>query len=126
MKGNDLIVTSGDVIYASKSCEVNTEAETIETAESAQWRTYLAGRKGWTVSVSYLVASTKWRSDLLRVGQKVKISLYERSGSTPLGGYAIITKCNITATRGNLAQGSLVFLGTGELEEQEGEKGSFS
>ena len=120
MKGNDLIINAGSVIYASKTCDISTDVDTKETASptSATWRTYLAGRKGWTVSVGYLVADTKWSDDLLRVGQTVTLQFKKRGDSVAtMSGTAIVTQCRITATRGNLAQGSFTFLGTGELSK---------
>lgn len=120
MKGNDLIITAGSVIYASKTCDVATDVDTKETASptSATWRTYLAGRKGWTVSVGYLVADNKWSDDLLHVGQTVTLQFKNRGDSTAsMSGTAIVTQCRVTATRGNLAQGSFTFLGTGELSK---------
>lgn len=118
MKGNDLIITSGSVIYASKSCDIDTDADTIEVSSptSGKWREYLAGRCGWNVSTAYLVGDAKWRDDLLRVGQKVTLRFKNRGEDATMTGDAIITKCHITATRGNLAQGSFSFLGTGPLE----------
>lgn len=119
MKGNDLIVAAGIIIYASKSCEITTEAETIETAspDSATYRTYITGRKGWTVSTSYLVGENKWRSDLLRIGTNLTLRFRNRDEDTIMEGDAILTKCSITATRGNLTQGSFSFLGTGPLRQ---------
>lgn len=119
MKGNDLLVTSGNLIYAAKSCDVSVEGEVIETAspDSATWRTYIAGRKGWNVTCSYLVSASKFDADMLAVGSVVTVSFRARGidDDPRLRGSAIVSKCNITGTRGNLAQGSIVLIGTGAL-----------
>ena len=60
--GNDLIIISSDsgmksVVAASKSCTINVGSESIEVASptTGDWKEFIAGRKSWSVSCSWLV-----------------------------------------------------------------------
>jgi hypothetical protein len=57
-------------------------------------------------------------NNLLRVGETYEISFAPQSGATGIGvtGYAILKTCRITATLGNLIQGSFQFVGVGALD----------
>lgn len=117
--GNTLLVYMGDsVIAGTKSNEIQCGCETIEVSSPAQgqWRSFIAGRKDWSVNVSYLVAAASDVEDnILTVGQTYTLNMYDRTGWLTLSGQAICTTCRITATRGNLISGSFVFKGTGAL-----------
>lgn len=120
MKGNDLILTdSGGNLYASKSCELKVQGEYIEiaTAGTADWREYIAGRKDWNITTSYLVSDNKIKSDASMVGQTLSVKIGRRDGqdSELLHGSAIVSEWHTTATRGNLVQGSFMLKGTGPL-----------
>ena len=119
---NILIYKDGSVIAATKSNEMQTSCDTIEISSSSQgvWRQYLIGRKDWSVTTNFLVpaASNVW--DLLRAGESCTVAFYARNGATLtkiLEGSAFITNVKITATRGNLAQGSFSFKGNGPLND---------
>ena len=76
MNGNDLILmANGVAIAASKSCSVNTQSDEIEVSSPAdgEWKTFLAGRKEWTVSCDYLVTHGSI-SSVLAVGAIVSLS----------------------------------------------------
>lgn len=119
--GNDILIYRGTTLIAgTRSNEITTNAETIEvsSASNGQWKTYIAGRKDWGVTVNYLVPAVTNVSDLLNVGTSYTISVRTRSGSTVtsrLSGTAILKTCKITATKGNLIQGSFQFAGSGPL-----------
>lgn len=122
-KGNDLIVLiDGHPLAASKSCSIDVSAETKEVAlaGAGTFKSYIAGRKSWTVTTSHLVGDGTRMADLLaRVGQVFGITWRMRDdteGSDRMGGKAICTQCKITATRGNLIQGSFTWKGTGAIE----------
>ena len=119
MTGNDIIIMKGGTaIAAAKSADVQTKADTIEvaSASSGAWKDRIAGRKDWSVSVGYLVTSDTGLSDLLTVGTTYTLVICGRgTGATSLTGSAILTTCKITATRGNLVQGSFQFDGCGSL-----------
>ena len=119
VNGNTLIIMrGGNVIAGTKSNEIECGCETIEisSATAGQWRKYIAGRKEWSVSVNYLVPETESvEDDILTVGQTYTLNVYDRLGWLILSGQAICTSCRITATKGNLIQGSFSFKGTGAL-----------
>lgn len=118
LQGNDLLIlnSSGTALIAgAKSCEINMDCETIETSSptSGTARTYIAGRTDWSISVGYLVTSPL--TDLPLVGTTVSVRVKLRDGNSYLSGSAIFQTCRITATRGNLAQGTFQLRGTGPL-----------
>lgn len=121
MNGNDIIFyKNGTAIAGAKSGEISTSAGTIEVASatSGQWREFITGRKEWSLSCGYLITANEDVRNLLVVGTTCAIKVKGRGAadSTGVSGSAIITKCAITATRGNLVQGSFQFQGAGELE----------
>lgn len=106
------------IVAAARTCEVSIQADIIETATptSGTFRTFIAGRKDWSVSVGYLVASEDGAGVLLNVGDTVHIRILYTAADVWLHGYAIIQQCHVTANIGSLAQGSFVFKGSGPLE----------
>jgi hypothetical protein len=117
--GKDIIISEGNpavAIASAKSCQIVRQADTVEKSSptSAQAREFEAGRTGWSVIITCFVLNVK--AQLMRVGQTYVLTMGVRGSSTDkLTGTAICTECNITGTVGNLAQGSLRFLGSGEL-----------
>lgn len=124
MTGKDIIVvlSQGGTALAStaiKSQDIQTEADVIEKASSSQqsWREYIAGRKGWSVTLSYLVLTSDKILDLLKVGQTFSVTMKETNDNTnKVTGNAILKAVKQTASVGNLAQGSWQLQGTGALE----------
>ena len=119
-QGNDLIIMAdGIALASSKSCSVTVKADTIETASptDGDYVTYIADRKSWSVSTTHLVAAdTTVRSLLETVGKTVCLTFAMRDNpADSLTGAAICTQCKITATRGNLMQGSFSWKGSGPL-----------
>lgn len=122
MNGNNIIIgtmsgTTFTPIAATKSNEMQTDCETIEISSPSvgDWRTYMAGRKSWSVQVSFLVTSASNIRQLLSVGTSYTIVMRDRNNTSSVSGSAIMTTCKISATRGNLVTGSFVFKGTGAL-----------
>ena len=122
MNGNNIIIgtmsgTTFTPIAATKSNEIQTDCETIEISSPSvgDWRTYMAGRKSWSVQVSFLVTTASNIRQLLSVGTSYTIVMRDRSNTSSVTGTAIMTTCKISATRGNLVTGSFVFKGTGAL-----------
>lgn len=117
--GNTLLVYMGDSLIAgTKSNEIQCGCETIEVSSPSQgqWRSFIAGRKDWSVNVSYLVtAVSDVENNILTVGQTYTLNMYDRTGWLILTGQAICTTCKITATIRNLITGSFVFKGNGAL-----------
>ena len=120
INGNNIIVLSGGTAIAgTKSDELQVECETIEIASSTDqgWTHYLAGRKSWSLTVGWLLLATTDVRKALTVGSTVTIKFKGRNATDANGlqGSAIIRTCKITAVKGNLAQGSFQFVGTGPL-----------
>ena len=120
INGNNIIVLSGGkAIAGTKSDELQVECDTIEIASSTDqgWTHYLAGRKSWSLTVGWLLLATTDVRKALTVGSTVTIKFNGRNDTDAngLSGSAIIRTCKITAVKGNLAQGSFQFVGTGPL-----------
>ena len=118
MNGNNILVlTGGTVIAGTKTNEVQTECETTEISSPSvgDWRSYMAGRKSWSIQVSFLLSAASNIRQLLNVGTTYTLVIRDRNNTSSVTGTAILNTCKITATRGNLVQGSFSFLGTGAL-----------
>jgi len=123
MTGKDiiLVLSQGGTALAStaiKSQDIQTEADVLEKASSSQqsWREYIAGRKGWSVTLSYLVLTSDKILDLLKVGQTFSVTMMRIGDNTnKVTGCAILKAVKQTASVGNLAQGSWQLQGTGAL-----------
>lgn len=123
MTGKDiiLVLSQGGTALAStaiKSQDIQTEADVLEKASSSQqsWREYIAGRKGWSVTLSYLVLTSDKILDLLKVGQTFSVTMKKVDDNTnKVTGNAILKAVKQTASVGNLAQGSWQLQGTGAL-----------
>ena len=116
---NILIYRNGTAIAGTVSNEIQSGAELIEISSptSGQWKEYIAGRKNWSINVSYLVLAYNGVRDLLNVGTTYTLKFRGRNSSDATGvqGTAILKSCKITATKGNIVQGSFHFTGTGTL-----------
>jgi predicted secreted protein len=117
--GKNIILTSsttGVAFAMAKSCDLDVRCGTIEVSsyEAGAWEHAIADKKSWSVHLSHLVGNIK--SNAQMVGQTVNITLsvVGVSGDT-LSGSAIIEEWKVTATKGNLAQGSFSLRGTGAL-----------
>ena len=118
--GNNIIVfMNGQAIAGTKSDEIQVGSETIEIASATDqgWTHYLAGRKSWSLTVGWLVLANTDVRKVLLAGSVVTIKIKGRgeSDSSGVSGSAILKTVKITATRGNLAQGSFAFVGNGPL-----------
>lgn len=103
------------IIAGAKSCEISVDGEQIEISSpgDGQWRNYLAGRKGWQVSVGYLLSAGTFPTEAAMVNTTVTVVVSD--GTTMMQGQAIVKSWKATGNIGNLANGSFVFLGTGAL-----------
>lgn len=117
--GNSIIVYwDGYPIAGTRTNEITVGCETIEiaSATSGSWREYIAGRKNWSITVNWLM--TIYTPDIvLEVGNKYTLLVKPNDGSQTrwCEGDAILTQCKITATKGQLVQGTFTFQGTGSL-----------
>lgn len=122
MTGKDLIVilSQGGTALAStrvRSQDIQTSCPTIEKASASQqdWEEHIAGRKSWTINISYLVLAASQVRDLLYVGQTFSITVKDSGNNSSVTGSAIMTAVKNVATIGNLAQGSFSLQGSGAL-----------
>jgi predicted secreted protein len=121
MLGQDLLILGSDsstpIVAGARSCDIQKEREMIETASpsSGTARTYIAGRTGWSISLSTLVTSPA--TDLSKVDDStpVTIKVKVRGGSVILTGQAYFKRCVISAALGNLCKGRFELQGTGPL-----------
>lgn len=121
------------IIGGARSCELTIDSDTIEisSAGSATAREFIAGRTTWTVTVNYLVSNPKailsvggtTLASILNVRNIYTLYFGERGSGTSastissnyVSGQAILKSVKITATKGNLIQGSIVFQGSSAL-----------
>ena len=121
--GRNLILKIGNAAIAgAKSCELTVNCDEIEISSpnSSQWRDFVAGRKYWEVTCNHLVVTTSSslpvKSNTAMVGSKVTLSFDSGQTGDTISGQALVRTWKVTATVGNLAQGSFVFRGCGSLE----------
>ena len=122
MTGKDIIVilSQNSVAVAStciRSQDIQVQADLIEVASETQqsWREYIAGRKGWSLTVNYLVLAAAQLSDLMLTGQVFDVTVKDVGNTTSLTGTAIMATAKQTATVGNLCQGTFQLQGSGAL-----------
>ena len=118
--GRNLIIKiNGTAIAGARSCEINVEGEQLETAspDTGTWRTFLAGRKEWSVTCGYLIpaAGTPLRSEAAMVNTSVTLTVQSDMSGDTLTGSAIVRTWRASGNIGNLAQGSFQFRGNGAL-----------
>lgn len=116
---NLIIMVGGTAIAGAKSCEINVDGEQIETASpsTGTWRTFLAGRKEWSVSCGFLIpaSDTPLKSEAAMVNTTVTLTVQSGLSGDTLTGSAIVKAWKASGTIGNLSQGSFQFRGNGAL-----------
>lgn len=119
IKGKNLIIYEGSpavAVAVCKSCSIVSKAELLEKSSpaSGQARTYSVGRISLEVSISTLVLAMK--DYMLRKGQTYFLTWKDSGNSSDMMSVsAICTDVQIVATRGNLAQGTLQFIGLDDI-----------
>lgn len=118
--GKNLQILSGasgssPIVAMAKSCDVHIDGDLIEKASpsSGSWKQYLAGRKGWSITVNYLVTAGGFKANAQMVNTTVTIRVSD--GTVTMQGTAFVKTWKVTGTVGNLAQGSFQLVGTGAL-----------
>lgn len=121
--GQHLIVSAnGTALAASKSCSIDVTAAAIPVSspDDGEWEHNIAGRMAWKVTTSHLIPSSSSGtavSDFLRKPGAIatlSFTIVGNSGDT-LSGSALCTVARITASVGNLLQGSWEWTGSGPL-----------
>ena len=115
--GNRIYISlDGTQIAGLKSCSLSNGCDTIEIASpsTGSWRDFIAGRKEWSMSCSWLVLSTSaMKTNALRPGTVYTIAFTD--GTTSMSGSAICVKADVEANMGALAKGIFQFKGKGAL-----------
>lgn len=117
-----LVIADNKVICGTKANTIQCEAETIEIASASnqQWEHIIAGRRKWSVTVSFLLVPSSSGNmsvsvgNLLSVGSSYELIIKKRDGSGVTGS-AILKSMEISGARGSLATGSWKFEGNGPL-----------
>ena len=117
---NILIYVNSAAVAGTRSNEIQSNRELIEIASpsSGEWREFIAGRKDWGFTVSWIVSNHSDIQQLLLNAGVVTVRIVGRGQETGLTGSAIVQTCRMTFTRGNLAQGSLQLKGSGPLTQE--------
>ena len=116
---------TGVIIAGTRSNEFQTDIDLQEVSSpnTGTWKEHLPQREEWNVSTNFLVTSDESLLSLLKTRKYVTLSFVSRTpGGTVtelLTGEAWVKSCKITATLGNLAQGSFQFVGNGPLAPPE-------
>jgi predicted secreted protein len=103
------------IIAAARSCEINIDGDQLEVSSpnDGAWQHFIAGRKGWSISVGYLLGAGTFPTEAAMVNTTVTVVVYD--GTTKMQGSAIVKSWHATGNLSNLATGSFVFLGNGPL-----------
>ena len=103
------------IIAAARSCEINIDGDQLEVSSpnDGAWQHFIAGRKGWSISVGYLLGAGTFPSEAAMVNTTVTVVVDD--GTTKMQGSAIVKSWHATGNLSNLATGSFVFLGNGPL-----------
>ena len=121
LKGHNIIIKfNGVAIAALKSVEINVSCKTDEVSDPTQgeWKKYLAGRKDWSVSATWLVATAAaMKTNILTVGQTYTLLFGDTTGATLnyLSGTAICTEATASSNVNDLVKGSFRFKGSGAI-----------
>ena len=109
--GNDYVTFAAT---RSHDFAANVDLEEKSAPTDNDWLHYDVSRKSWQFTSNYLVGEVK---DLLQVGTVYQLKVINSDNANDyLTGEAVLTSCRITATLGNLTQGSFVFVGNGALQ----------
>ena len=112
--------SASTIIAGTRSNEIQTSVDTIEISSptSGVWKEHITGRKEWSLSTSFLCLTSTDVQKLLQIGNTYNIQVIGQEGTSVgvlLEGSATLKTCKITASVGNLCQGSFTFEGNGEL-----------
>jgi predicted secreted protein len=122
VKGNNIFVFWNDggsqqLIGGTRSNEISSQADSIEIASATQqdWEEFIAGRRSWGFTGSFLLLSENRMADLLKAGNFFTIQIKGTNAGVILEGTAMLESERYTVTENTLANGSLSFKGSGPL-----------
>jgi len=106
----------GALVALSHNCELTMDVavKEVSTPQMTTSRQYIAGRKEWSLMLSYLIAD-RYDDLLLEPGQTYDVKIQVDGSDKYMEGRVLVSTCKITGSRGTLAQGSFEFQGCGEL-----------
>ncbi len=117
------------------SCNIDMSADTVDTSNkmSGNWKEYLTGQLGWTVSCDSLLSMTvghlsfntlkKLMADRTPIEVVIAKAVADvaagdfTKGDEYVKGNAIITSLSMTASNGEICTSSVTLQGTGELQD---------
>lgn len=115
---------NGTIIAGARSCEIEKTVEMVKTiapiSDNGVYEYNVPGRMSWKVNVGCLLTYNSSTTDALsrffdKVGTSFTLAFIDSTTMQWYTGTAYCTGCRITGTKGNLAQGSFAFEGTGPL-----------
>lgn len=119
---NIIVLADNKVICGTKANTIQCGCETIEIADAndGEWVHKVAGRKTWSVTVSFLLVAASSGNmavnirNLLSVGSSYTLVIKPNGGSG-VTGTALLTSMEVQGAVGSLATGSWKFEGNGAL-----------
>lgn len=115
------------------SCNIDMSADTIDTSNkmSGNWKEYLTGQLGWTVSCDSLLSMTEGHLSFktlkklmadrtpipVVIAKAVEADGDFTKGEEYVKGEAIITSLSMTASNNEICTSSVTLQGTGELQD---------
>lgn len=117
--GKDVTIRNADddnaLVALSTNCDVSVSADTIETATGGKYRTFIAGRCEWSVTISAFISAIGTGIDMM--GETYEIAFVDDANGVAYTGTAICTDYKVTANVRDLVKGSFAFQGSGALEQ---------
>lgn len=121
IKGNDIIIAlNGSAIASAKSCDIELACDLreISSPTSNEYRSYMAGRKTWRVTVNKIVATDSLAILTEKnIGTTYTLTAYVRNNPVidKIEGTAILQSAKTSGAWGSIAQGQWVFQGSGDI-----------
>ena len=118
--GRNIVILEGNpavAVAAARSCTIINKAEVQEMSspDSGSARKYRVMRLTWEISISSLVLAMK--DYLFRINHVYQLQWMDKNNqSDQMSGSALCTSALIQATDGNLAQGTLKFVGKDDIQ----------
>lgn len=101
----------------SQEPESSADLQKVSSPYQGQWENFLSGRKGWSMTASWIVGVVSQIRTLLEAGNTYLLRCVDREDSSVyVEGEAILERVKITMTRGSIAKGNFVFRGNGPLQ----------
>lgn len=113
---NIIILLDNVAIAGARSCTITHDCELLPKSQPMddEYMHYDIGRKSWRVATGQLFISNV-AEGYVRVGTAVSLSITDADTNETITADAVCQEFRVDASRGNLAQGSFIFLGNGDL-----------